>query len=323
MRKMVMGALLVAGAISLGTRGASSADVTGDTTEVRVFVLDKMGKAVDIRNWTGAIDVTPENGKRKAFKLEPVTPKSAEGLKEGAKEGARELKESVKGEGRTDPMVCGQVKQLDDWYVELVVLRAGAGKKSETAPGARDEGKQQPGYKDEGKSHEGKQHEGKSWSEGGFGHTHDAAYFKANLDDAAITDAKNHVVNFDATIVFTMPNGDTKYVKGFEYPEGVVDDVLGRILDKDLKDTSKLDHEQGARASRKIQTVLRSLPPLAFESDGDRQEFEKAKQECMAACHRLEQASGKEIGDAADKCKSALKEVRSQAKDAHGALTAD
>jgi len=307
-----MGALLVAGVISPGFRGAASADVTADQTEVRVFVLDKMGKPVDIKNWTGAIDVTPENGKRKAFKLEPVTPKSVEGLKEGARE-------MIKGD--KDPMVCGQVKQLDDWYVELAVLRPGTGKKSgsDTAPG---EGKQQPGYKDEGK-HEGKQHEGKSGSEGGFSHTHDASYFKATLDDASVTDPKNRVVNFDATIVFTMPNGDTKYVKGFEYPEGVVDDTLGRIVDKDLKDTSKLDHEQAARTSRKIQSVLQSLPPLSFESDGDRQEFEKAKQECMAACHRMEQASGKEIGDAADKCKSALKEVRSQAKDAQGALTAD
>ena len=305
MRKMVMGALLVAGMVSLGWRSAASADVTGETTEVRVFVLDKMGKSVDIKNWTGAIDVTPENGKRKAFKLEPVAPKSAEGLKEGAKEGAKDLKEFAKGEGQKDPMVCGQVKQLDDWYVEMVVLRPGAGaaKKGEQAPGAK--------------------HEGKSGSEGGFGHTHDAAYFKATLDDPSVTDPKNHVIKFDATVVFTMPNGDTKYVKGFEYPEGVVEDVLGRILDKDLKDTSKLDHEQAAKASGKIQAVLSSLPPLAFESAGDRQEFEKAKQECMAACHRMEQATGKDLADAADRCKSALKEVRSQAKDAHGALTAD
>jgi hypothetical protein len=326
MRKMVMGALLVAGVISLGYRGAASADVTGDnSTEVRVFVLDKTGKPVDLKNWTGAIDVTPENGKRKAFRLEPVGPKSAEGLKEGVKEGAREAKESMKGEGQS-PMVCGQVKQLDDWYVELAVIRPNMGKKSsDTAPGA--EGKQQPGYKDEGKQQpgykdEGK-HEGKTWGEGGFSHTHDGGYFKATLDDASVTDPKHHVINFDATIVFTMPNGDTKYVKGFEYPEGVVEDVLGRILDKDLKETSKLDHDTAARTSRKIQAVLHSLPPLSFESDGDRQEFEKAKQECMAACHRMEQATGKDIGDAADKCKSALKEVRSQAKDAQGALTAD
>jgi hypothetical protein len=323
MRKMVMGALLVAGVASLGVRGAASADVTGEGTEVRVFVLDKMGKPVDIKNWTGAIDVTPENGKRKAFKLEPVSPKSAEGLKEGVKEGARDLKESVKGEGQKDPMVCGQVKQLDDWYVEVVVLRPGMGarKKSESTPGYKDEGrKSESTPKEEGRQHAD---EGKTWGEGGFRHTHDAGYFKATLDDAAVTDPKNKVINFDATVVFTMPNGDTKYVKGFEYPEGVVDDVVGRILDKDLKDTSKLDHDQAARASRKIQTVLHSIPPLSFESDGDRQEFEKAKQECMAACHRMEQATGKDIGDAADKCKSALKEVRSQAKDAQGALTAD
>lgn len=278
MRKMVMGALLVAGAVSLGTGSAASADVTGETTEVRVFVLDKMGKPVDLKNWTGAIDVTPEHGKRKAFRLEPA----AGSLKESVEKGAQELKESVKGE--KDPMLCGQVKQLDDWYVEMVVVRP---------------------------------------KQDGFSHTHDAGYFKAGLDEAAIVDPKTRVINFDATVVFTMPNGDTKYVKGFEYPEGVVEDVLGRILDKDLKDSSKLDHDQAAKASRKIQATLQSLPPLAFDSDGDRQEFEKAKQECMAACHRMEQATGKEIGDAADKCKSALKEVRSQAKDAQGALTAE
>jgi hypothetical protein len=120
-----------------------------------------------------------------------------------------------------------------------------------------------------------------------------------------------------------MPNGDTKYVKGFEYPEGVYDDAITRLIDKEFKDTSKIDHEQAAALARKIQATVHALPPLTFKSDGDRQEFEKAKQECMGACNRLELAGGKEIGDAADKCKSALKEFRSQAKDAQGALTAD
>ena len=303
MQKMIVGALLMAGALTLAPRAGVATDGTGDATEIRVFVLDKTGSPVDLKNWTGAVDVMPARGQRKAFKLEPVAAK-AEGAKEGAKETYREEKDKAWPEGK-DPMLCGQVKELDDWYVEMVVLRPGGAmrKGGEGTPGAHEDDARAGGK--------------------GFRHTHGAGFFKANVDEATIKDPKTGVINFKSTVVFTLPNGDTKYVKGFAYPEGVIEDVLGRILDKDLKDPSKLDHEQAAIAARKIQTVLHSLPPLAFKDAGDRQEFEKAKQECMAACHRMEQATGKEIGDAADKCKSTLKDVRSQAKDAEGALTAD
>lgn len=293
MRNMVLGALLAAGAFSLAPAAGISADRTGDSTEFRVFVLDKTGSPVDIKNWTGAVDVMPARGQRKAFKLEPVSGKM-EG-KEGAKEGAKDQK---------DPQLCGQVKELDDWYVEMVVVRPGTSyrKGGEGTPGAHDEGKPA----------------GKGWT-----HTHGGSYFKANVEDTTTKDSKTGVVNFNATVAFTLPNGDTKYVKGFSYPQGVIEDVFGRILDKDLKDTEKLDHEQAAQSGRKIQTVLHSLPQLSFKDSEDRQEFEKAKQDCMAACHRMEQATGKDIADAADKCKSALKQVRSQAKDAEGALSAE
>jgi hypothetical protein len=303
MRKMVMGAVVAAGALALvAGSGVSATAAKGATEEIRVFVLDKSGDAVDVKNWTGAIDVSPANGSRKAFKLEPAAP--------GSKEGAREYKEykdeakekfgGAKGEGQErpksaepktlehkDPMLCGQVKKLEDCWVELVVVRSGMTKDS------------------------------------GFAHDHVGAYFKASVDEGAIKDAKTGSVNFKATVVFTMPNGDTKYVKGFEYPEGLYHDAIGRLIDKDFKDTSKIDHEQAAALAKKVHATLYALPPLSFKSDGDRQEFEKAKQECLAACSRLEQASGKEIGDAAEKCKSSLKEFRSQAKDAQGALTAD
>jgi hypothetical protein len=199
-------------------------------------------------------------------------------------------------------MLCGQAKKLDDWWVELVVVRSGAGAPAKKGEGVREESK--------------------AWGQG-FAHDHHGPYFKANVDETTMKDSKTGAVNFKATVVFTMPNGDTKYVKGFEYPEGVYDDAIGRLLDKDFKDTSKLDHEQASTLARKSQSLLHALPPLSFKSDGDRQEFEKAKQDCMSACQNLEQASGKDIADAADKCKSALKEVRSQAKDAQGALTAD
>jgi len=247
-------------------------------------------------------------------------------MKESLKEGEKDLKDTyreqkdqakkefggAKGEGQDrsktaeskggehkDPMLCGQAKKLDDWWVEMVVVRPGAGTPAK-------------------KSGE----ESKAWGQC-FAHDHHGPYFKANVDETTMKDSKTGAVNFKATVVFTMPNGDTKYVKGFEYPEGVYDDSIGRLVDKDFKDTSKLDHEQATTLARKSQALLHFLPPLSFKSDGDRQEFEKAKQECMTACTNLEQASGKTIGDAADKCKSTLKEVRSQAKDAQGALTAD
>jgi hypothetical protein len=199
----------------------------------------------------------PVRGQRKAFKLESVAAKT-----EGMKESAKELVKGHTAESK-DPMLCGQVKELDDWYVEMIAVRPGAPyrKGGEGTPEA-----------DEGKS-----------STKGFSHSHGGSYFKTSLDEASIKDAKTGIVNFKSTVVFTLPNGETKYVKGFSYPDGVIEDVLGRILDKDLKDTSKMDHEQAAMNARKIQTVLHSLPPLAFKDAENRQEFEKAKQECMAA----------------------------------------
>src|SRR5258706_2102687 len=147
MRKLVMGTLLAAGTAVLALGAGLRAEVAREaTTEIRVFVLDKAGKAVDIKTWTGAVDVTPVNGTRKAFKLETATP----GMKEGVKEWKDEAKEKfggAKGEGQDrpkdakamehkDPMLCGQVKKLDDYWVEMIVVRHGAGKKpGDTAAG--------------------------------------------------------------------------------------------------------------------------------------------------------------------------------------------
>ena len=50
MRKMVMGAVLAAGAAALVFGAGVSATASKDATEeVRVFVLDKGGQAVDVR----------------------------------------------------------------------------------------------------------------------------------------------------------------------------------------------------------------------------------------------------------------------------------
>src|SRR5262245_3267944 len=64
MRTMITGALLMAGALTLAPRAGVAADATGDATEIRVFVLDKTGAPVDLKNWTGAVDVMPARGQR-------------------------------------------------------------------------------------------------------------------------------------------------------------------------------------------------------------------------------------------------------------------
>jgi hypothetical protein len=319
MRNVVLVLLVAAGAAAVAIAARSPANAANEgTEEVRVFILDKAGNPVDVKNWTGAIEVTPENGTKKTTKLELVPASKMEGLKEGAKEGAKDLRDEAKekysgakGEEpqapgaqddkarmhQKDMKLCGQLQKMDDGYVEMVVARPGGMKHAKEG------------------AHQG--------SDMGFKHDHGASYFKANLDKAWIQNPKTGAVNFDATVVFTTPNGDTKYVKGFEYPSGMINGAITQLVDKDFGDTSNWDHERAAMVSHKVQATLAALPELSFKGDGDRKEYEKARQDCMEKCRQLEQATGKNIADAADKCKSALKEVRSQAKDSQGALSAD
>jgi len=297
MRKMALGALLIAGA-AIGGAGVSARDLPDTGREIRVFVLDKTGTAVDVKSWMGAIDLTPGNGSRSSFKLEQATPGPVGDLKDRVDRYAKKAPEPQAAEPRR-PMLCGQVRKLDDWWVEMVFVRAQLSKKSEEG---RDEGK---------------------YASKGFVHDHDGAYFKVFVDESAVRDSKTGSINFKAALTFTLPNGDTKTVKGFNYPEGMVDDVLGRTIDKEFKDTSKLDHDQAVGLVHRVKATLHALPPLSFKDDGDRKEYDKAVQECTEACMNLENASGKDIEGCADKCKSTLKQVRSQGKDAQGALTAD
>jgi hypothetical protein len=304
---MVMAGLALLG---LSTRLPAQASKEGQP-EIRLFFLDKNGSPMDVKGWTGAIEVTPENGTAKTYKLEPANPtwKSKEHSKAGQENAEERYSNNSSGENRNaegtaqadgkqaaehkERMLCGEAKKLDDGYVEMIVVW--------------------PKMQMEKPSDMPSEH-------GGFMHDHGGAYFKAAVDPASLRDTKTNAINFTTNAAFTTPNGDTKYVKGFTYPAGMIDGAFSRLMDTDFKNTSKLDHEQAARLSHKVHALVNALPALSFKKDGDRQEYEKARQDCMAACKRLEQSTGKDIGDAADDCKSACKEVRSQAKDAQGAL---
>jgi len=316
-KTMARAAVVLAGLAVLGlsTRLPAQASKEGQP-EIRFFVLDKNGSPIDVKGWTGAIEVTPENGTAKTYKLEPANPtwkskdhskaypekNSEERYSNNSSGETRNAEEYAQAAGQSaehkERMVCGEAKKLDDGWVEMIVVWP----KMQMANPAE-------------KSAEQHEH-------AGFMHDHGGAYFKTMVDPASLRDTKTNSINFTTNVAFTTPNGDTKYVKGYTYPAGMIDGTFGRLIDKDFKDTSKLDHEQAARLSQKVHATLNALPPLSFKKDGDRQEYEKARQDCMAACKRLEQATGKDIGDAADHCKSACKEVRSQASDAQGALMA-
>jgi hypothetical protein len=299
---MVLAGLAVLGS---STRLPAQASKEGQP-EIRFFVLDKNGSPIDIKGWTGAIEVTPANGTAKTYKLEPAFPawKSKERSKADQEKNPEERYSNNSTEPRSaeelaqaagqlaehkERMLCGEAKKLEDGWVEMIVVWP-------------------------------KMQMEKSAEQAGFMHDHGAAYFKAPVDPVSLQDTKTNTINFTTNVAFTTPHGDTKYVKGYTYPAGMIDGAFGHLIDKDFKDTSKFDHEQAARLSHKVNAALNGLPALSFKKDGDRQEYEKARQDCMAACKRLEQSTGKDIGDAADACKSACKEVRSQAGDAQGAL---
>ncbi len=291
MRKVCMGA-----AALMGLAAVLSAAKIDDKQEVRVWILDKNGKAVDLKNVTGTIEITPTGGSKRSYALERVDAQKAEGKAEGLKE---DMKAMFKGDRAP---ICGQVVELDPYKVELMVVRHDWKKKGDVTP------------KDEGK--------GPAWR-----HDHGGSYFKAEVPMTDLEDTKAKTVHFSADVLLMMA-GDKKKAKGFEYPEGFYEQAFDRILDRDLdtlKTEAKVDPEKAKWVSHKIQKTMDALPPLSFKDDKDRQEFEKACMECKEACQRLEKSadSPKDMADAVDKCKAKCKEVRSQAKDAQGALTAD
>jgi len=285
--------------------------------ELRFFVLDKVGTPVDIHRWTGLVEVTPENGAMKTIRLEPASPSRRDTGKEHANatpeperysnseeftartetpaDGSGTLAREADGQAERmeakDLMLCGEARKFEDGWVEMVVV-----------------------WPNQRQAH--------SADHNGFFHDHGARYFRAPVDLNVIQDAKTQTVNFSVKATFTTPSGDPREVKGFTYPSGMIDGALTHLIDKDFKDTSTIDHDQAVRLSHKVHWALEALPSLSFAKDKNRQEYEKARQDCQACATRLETAAKTEITKSADDCKSAIKEVRTQATDAQGALVA-
>lgn len=254
--------------------------------EIRVFVMDKQGNPVDIAAWSGTLALKPKDGTERTLTLEKIG---------GGKTAASEPKTAEKAP------VCGQVKEMDRYNVEFVVLgptapMTHAGEQAPRGDGAR------PQAKD-------------------YGHTHGAGYFKTSLQPF-LGDFRQKAVNFTADLTFTHEGRQTT-VSGFSYPHGLYQDVLQKVMDEHLKKARDAvrarDQAQWQRWGRELMAIVHALPPLSFGKAEDRSEFEKARQECMAACQRLQNATSPEqASQAIDLCSAQCDDLQDQAQDALG-----
>lgn len=254
--------------------------------EVRVFVMDKEGKPVDISAWSATLALKPKDADERTLTLEKVQPERAGGAQ--AKPGEK-------------APVCAQVKEMDRHYVELVVLPPAASSPPAEGQAPRGEAARPPAQD--------------------YRHTHGAGYFKTSLQPF-VGDFRNKAVQFTADVTFSH-EGKRTTVSGFSYPQGLYEDVLQKVMDEHLKKARDAvrarDQAQWQRWGRDIMAIVHALPPLAFEKAEDHSEFEKARQECMAACRRLQNATSPEqASQAIDQCADTCGDVQDQAQDALG-----
>ncbi len=271
--------------------------------ELRVYVLDKTTlQSVDLKDWSAELVIEPRGGKEQKVALEKA------GM---AKDALPRRDEKPKVEAKPampwKPMICGQVKDMDPYYVELAVVHAGWMEKGHKRPDAFPNGN------------------GNDRDQEGYHHTHGGPYFKANLPRSWWTDAKQMALAFDGDVHFTFgtEKKDKKSVKGFSYPFGLYKDVLQKVMDEDLKQAR--DHAKAGDAakwkevSERIMAKAHALPDLTFKKNEDREEFERGKRDCLAACERLRTATTKEQAtEAIDQCADKCDDYQDEAQDAEG-----
>ena len=305
--KLAMAMLALVGVAGLDVRSQQEDPATrGTGWEVRVFVLDKATlKSADISTWTAQMDLEPRDGKEQKITLQRVTT----GVE--PKGDPKDLDKPKMHKA----MVCGQVKDMDPYYVEMVVVPAGWTDKGAT--------KDKPTGKEPGVAPDHEGANGDMEESVGYMHTHAGPYFKASLPKTWWAESKTPgSFAFEADVHFTY-GSDKKSVKAFSYPHGLYKDVLQKVMDEDLKqakdywkakDTAKLK-EVGER----IKAKFHALPELTFKKNEDREEFERARRECKVACDRLRAAtSADEAEKVLDECVDKCDDYQDQSQDAEG-----
>jgi hypothetical protein len=270
--------------------------------EVWVFVLDKTsGKSVDLTDWNAELEIEPRGGKEQKVPMEKSTA-GGKPADPGAKPEDRKVE--PKPAMGSKPLVCAQVKDMDRYYVELAVVN----------PAWMHKG-MFPGGKKDVVQGNGEQHKG-------YFHDHGGAYFKASLPRTWWGEAKPGALAFEADVHFTYGT-EKKSVKGFSYPFGLYKDVLQKVMDEDLRQAR--DHVRAndpakwKEVGERIMGKAHALPDLTFKKNEDRDEFERARRDCMAACQRIMNATTKEQAtEAIDQCKDKCDDYQDEAQDAEG-----
>ncbi|MBI2932635.1 MAG: hypothetical protein HYY16_13385 [Planctomycetes bacterium] len=309
---VVAGVIVAAFAIVLP---AAAPDPQGQY-EARVFLLDKSGKSVDLAGITAMLTIQPKEGEKRTIRMEITKPGPLSPMGSMPRSDPRAIAQEQprSGEGaKLEHAVCGQVKEMDNYLVEFVVVPGGISLRDvEKGLGIERGGDRRAPEEPEAMI-----------QEHGMLHDHGGPYFRAELGREII--APNQPVNFKSDVQFTI-QGETKWAKGFDYPLGLYKDVSGNLT-KELNKVKELiqnnQWDKVIELSRKVKRSVEAFPMLWFEKDQDRTEFEKARSECVTATEQVTSAAESKNKDlllkSIDRCKDKLDELSDQAKDAKGA----
>ena len=218
----------------------------------------------DEKDTKGEIRLYLADRKKEAVDLKDVTATIQVEFKGGARKTLKTEVVEPRGGRKLGLGHGGEVKEMDGYYVEFVV-------------------REPQGHE---KHHDDKHH-GEEGEEGGeeHGKEEDAtAYFKADVD----------LTGFSAVVIFRI-KGETKNVKGFEYPPAMpatYADAVAKI-EQHLKEIEELIRSNGLEAvhavAEKISQVCEKLGPLAPEDD--RPEVEKTCKEIVALFEEIDEAA--------------------------------
>lgn len=258
--------------------------------EIRVYIADKDKKRVDPKDLSVMLVLEPKGAPKRTLKTELVTPK---------------------GDAKTGIGHGGDVQEAEPYHVELVVVK----------PHAHG--------KDEGKGHE---------------EADGTPYFKAATDLTGYTCgmsghptldkagkctqcpmmAKPVDLQFSAVVIFKA-GGETKNVKGFQYPPSVPKDFPGAIakIEEHLKAIDALiaanDLDKVHASAEKISHVAEGLGALAPKDD--KAEVEKVAKEIVGLFKAIDDAA--DAGKKADtvavvaKYRAKVAELKKHAKGDH------
>lgn len=292
MRKSLigMGALLAAAGLAWGIQEIPPGRDRGQEEEkpgvrkmahgeIRVYLLDKDKKPVDLKDVTASLTIEDKTGLKRTLPLQLVTPKAGEASPAGPE---------------------GQLREVEggQFWAKMFVMKPDAVEKK---PGER-----RPGQKGDDLYGDDKKRAPKAQELTG-------PYFKAELTKEEWT------AEFTADVVFRIKGETkTARGFSFPFPEAGNGDAAADHVRNDLKALEgQLRAGDYDKAKASVEHLIECVQQVTPERQpGDAAEVEKKKQDCMDACRELKAAmdTGKKdtIDSAFSKCRTACEALMGQ-----------